>query len=163
MELKTKSWYVWLWEYTYAEDLPNNLCPFFWKLIVAMLLFIPNVIFRIPVTISNLFMTWPIKRGDNRTGNGIVMWLLFNLFIVTIIFNYHLFLWLIGDDSAEISWVVGGIFMDFVILLILIRHLWENTLIADRLAYKASNNIIVTMTKAWYKNHCPKINWKDKE
>ena len=70
MNLKLNSWYVWLWNYTYAKDVPNNLCPLFWKLVVAILLFIPNVILRIPVTIVNLISKNPVERGDGRTGIG---------------------------------------------------------------------------------------------
>ena len=51
MELKLNSWYVWLWNYTYNKQLPSNLCPFFWKLILAIILFIPNFILRLPLVI----------------------------------------------------------------------------------------------------------------
>ena len=57
MNLKLNSWYVWLWDYTYSEKVPNNLCPLFWKLVVAILLFIPNVIFRIPTVIVKLIIS----------------------------------------------------------------------------------------------------------
>jgi len=162
MELKTKSWYVWLWEYTYAEDLPNNLCPFFWKLIVAMLLFIPNVIFRIPVTIFNLFATYPIKRGDDRTGNGIGTWLVLFAIVTIIALNYYLFLWLMGDDKA-LAWAMGAILMDTMILTVLIKIIWDQNYIGDILAYKASYNMLVIFTKSWYNKHCPRINWKENE
>ena len=94
MELKLNTWYVWLWNYTYGESLPNNLCPFFWKLVAAMLLFIPNLILRIPVVIINLFHSKHNRMGKNdaRTGIGSVIYVIvvIAIFIIMCLYNYVL-------------------------------------------------------------------------
>jgi hypothetical protein len=44
MELSTKSWHARLYKLTYGLKygyLPSNLCPYFWKLVVAIILFLP--------------------------------------------------------------------------------------------------------------------------
>ena len=39
MHLKKNSWYYWLYTKTYGGNPPTNLCPFFWKLLFAIIAF----------------------------------------------------------------------------------------------------------------------------
>lgn len=161
MELKIKSWYVWLWEYTYAEDLPNNLCPFFWKLILAMLLFIPNIIFRIPTSIGNLiFKDKKIERGDARTGIGIFLYGVIFAILFVLHCEYNLLKATLGFYSYNQFAANVGLFMIIVALCILIGYYWKKNITTNKIKNIASNNILVNFTKAWYNNHCPRINWK---
>lgn len=161
MNLKTNSWYVKLWDYMYAEDLPNNLCPFFWKLISAILLFIPTVILRIPVTIFNIFSINKIKKGDGRTGIGIIMYIIIVLLIFAILSIYHWILYLFNAYSYDNELATCGGFFLSVILLFIIRELWVKNDLNTISKEKISNNIIVNYTKSWYNNYCPKINWEE--
>ncbi len=168
MELKLNSWYVWLWDYTYSETVPNNLCPLFWKLAVAILLFIPNVIFRIPTNIFNACQKHDWNLIDvARTGFGIIFYIATFGACWILYFEYNYILWLFDAYSYDSLYATfGGIFLCIGIFLI-IRYFWleyntgykiEN--VADTIKEKASNNIIINYTKAWYNNHCPKITWK---
>lgn len=160
MELKTKSWYVWLWEYTYAEDLPNNLCPFFWKLIVAMLLFVPNIIFRIPVTIGNVFFKSKVERGDARTGIGIFLYGLILTALLILFCEYNLIRASLNFYSYDQRAANIGLGMLVAGICLLIGYYWQEHNTTDKVKHVASNNILVNFTKAWYNNHCPRINWK---
>lgn len=44
-----------LYQFTYNSKLPQNLCPYFWKLVLALVLFIPYLIIKLPSYIENLF------------------------------------------------------------------------------------------------------------
>jgi len=165
MELKLNSWYVKLWKYTYSHRLPNNLCLLFWQLVVAILLFIPNIIFRIPVNIMNYFSSpWnQVKRGDARTGIGIIMYLLFFATIIICFTTYNWFLWAINSYSYDYAAAtMGGTFL-IVGLFFLIRAIWLHYDTGYKIIAKTNNNIVVNYIDAWYNNHCPKIDWKDKE
>lgn len=162
MELKLNSWYVWLWNYTYPENLPNNLCPLFWKLVVAILLFPINLVLRIPVNIINLVVKDydKIERGDARTGIGIVMYIIFILALFVISTLYHWALWLFNAYSYDSTAATMGGFFISVGIFFIIRYYWLKHNTKDKIVDKTTNNIIVNYTKSWYNNHCPKINWK---
>lgn len=168
MELKLNSWHVWLWNYTYSENVPNNLCPLFWKLVIAILLFIPNVIFRIPTNIYNACQKhdWNLIE-EGRTGMGILGYVFTGAIGFTIWLKYNYILWLFNAYSYDsLAATFGGMFI-YIAIFLIIRYFWlehntgnkiEN--VADTIKEKASNNIVINYTKAWYNNHCPKINWK---
>jgi hypothetical protein len=160
MNLKLNSWYVWLWEYTYAEDLPNNLCPLFWKLVVAIFLFIPNVILRIPTLIFNMFTLFPTKRGNGRTGIGLFIYVLTAGTILLSIALYHYWLWLAGSYSYDSTLATIGGFILCVGTFFILREVWIQKNASKTIQKTVSNNIIVNYSKSWYNNHCPKINWK---
>jgi len=160
MELKLNTWYVWLWNYTYSKRLPDNLCPFFWKLVIAILLFIPNLILRIPVTVINLFSKNKIGRNDDRTGKGILIYFIIIASCSIIVCIYNWILWLFNAYSYNrTSASIGGLFL-LVGLAILIAHYWEEYNTGNKIVYSLKNNIVVNYTSAWYYKHCPKINWK---
>lgn len=159
MNLKLNSWYVWLWDYTYSERVPNNLCPLFWKLVVAVLLFIPNVIFRIPTVIVNLFYNRN-KIIEGRTGIGILiyMFLITSVFVLYSIYNY--LLWLFEAYSYDKDCAAFGGIGLCVALFFLIRYYWLKKDVGYAIKETATDNIIVNYASSWYNKHCPKINWK---
>lgn len=160
MELKLNTWYVWLWNYTYAERLPDNLCHFFWKLVIAILLFIPNFILRIPATIINLLSKDKWGRGDARTAMGIIGYVIIIACSSILASIYNWLLWLFNAYSYNsIAAFTGGIFLLAGIAGI-ITYYWLEYKTGNKIVYSLKNNIIVNYTNAWYYKHCPKINWK---
>jgi hypothetical protein len=160
MELKTKSWYVWLYNYTYNSKLPENLCPFFWKLVTAIILFIPNLILRLPVSIVNMITKDGFHKGDGRTGIGIIIYTIVTIIIFYIIGIYHYILWALNFDNYNSTLATLGGIISIIICILIIREIWIKKNVKYTLEDKISNNIIVNYCKSWYKNYCPKINWK---
>jgi hypothetical protein len=152
MELKLNSWYVWLWNYTYDTRLPDNLCPFFWKLVLAIILFIPNVILRLPVNILRIFD----KDVEVNSAIGAFVWLVFiSVTLITYTIS-HWILWLVDAysyDSAAAN--VGGFVVIATILFSIYYYLFESNK-----SINLDNNILITYIKSVYNKHCPKINWK---
>jgi hypothetical protein len=57
MEINTNSVWTKLWQWFYGvrtEDLPNNLCPYFWKMLLMILTIIPYTLFCLPLIIYDL-------------------------------------------------------------------------------------------------------------
>jgi hypothetical protein len=152
MELKLNSWYVWLWNYTYGTRLPDNLCPFFWKLVLAIILFIPNVILRLPVNILRIFD----KDIEAESGMGAFVWLVFISITLITYMLLHWILWLFDAYSYNSGAASAGGFIIIVTILFSIYYyiLESNSFI------KSDDNILITYTKSVYNKHCPKINWK---
>lgn len=160
MNLKLNSWYVYLWNYTYSESVPNNLCPLFWKLVVAILLFIPNVIFRIPTVIANSFYSEHNKIIDARTGLGILMYMLIICVIAILLWIYNFILYMFNAYSYDNEFAfLGGVVL-FAGLFFLIRYYWLKKDVGYTIKETTTNNIIVNYASSWYNKHCPKINWK---
>ena len=152
MELKLNSWYVWLWNYTYDTRLPDNLCPFFWKLVLAIILFIPNVILRLPLNILKIFN----KNIEVESGIGAFVWLVFISVTLITYAIFHWILWLVNSynyDSGAAS--AGGFIIIATVLCSIYYYLFES----DK-SINLNNNILITYTKSVYNKHCPRINWK---
>ena len=157
MELKLNSWYVWLWNYTYDTRLPNNLCPFFWKLVLAIILFIPNVILRLPVNVLRIFD----KDIEVESGMGAFVWLLFISVTLITYALFHWILWLVDAYSYNSGAAsAGGFAVTFIILFSLYHYLLESNTPNELKSKFIQNNILITYTKSVYNKHCPKINWK---
>ena len=155
MELKLNSWYVWLWNYTYDEKLPSNLCPFFWKLVLAIILFIPNFILRLPLVIVNIF-TKKIEKESSAL--GVIIWLILSAFTITTYSLFHFFMYLFDAysyDSGAAS--CGGIVLVSLGVGIIYNYLHNKSYYLEN---TLKNNIIISYTKSVYGKYCPRINWK---
>ena len=155
MELKLNSWYVWLWKYTYNEKLPSNLCPFFWKLILAIILFIPNFILRLPLVIGSIFY----KRIEKESSAlGIIIWiiLVFCMFITYSLFHFIMYLFdaYSYDSGAALC---GGVILVSLGVVVICNYLCNKSYYLEN---NLKNNIIISYTKSIYGKYCPKINWK---
>ena len=93
MKLNSNSISSKLYRWFYGtNDLPNNLCPYFWKLVLSWLVLIPYSLFCLPVILHELFdKTYRVT--DNSTGKRIG----FSLLIYALLF-------FIGCMLSTIGW-----------------------------------------------------------
>ena len=152
------------WFYRTSE-LPTNLCPYFWKLVMAYVFVIPVFITTLPYVIIDKY-SWSLSLG-NRIWKGFVYW--FILFLLIVALSPIMLFWYtpVKDSFLEIL-MIYGFFVWAAGLLIgiiwFIHHLGEK--IKER-KWKGRNlpkkekrsNIIVEMVKATYYKYCPKIDW----
>ena len=148
-----------------TSELPTNLCPYFWKLVMAYVFAIPLCIISLPYVIINKD-TCNESLG-NRIWMGIICWfILFSL--ITALTPIMLFWYTpVKDSSLEIlihcgflTWMAGlliGIiwFIHYIQDKIKERK-WENRNLPKK---EKRSNIIVEMVKATYYKYCPKIDW----
>ncbi len=148
------------WFYRTSE-LPTNLCPYFWKLVMAYVFAIPVFIISLPYVIVD-----KDSRNEslgNRIGLGFVCW--FILFLLIVALTPIMLFWYtpVKDSFLEIL-IHCGFFVWLAGLIIgimwFIHHLGEKIKERRNLPKKEKrSNIIVEMVKATYYKYCPKIDW----
>lgn len=169
MELNKKSFHVWLYKITYNTNrwsknegqLPNNLCPYFWKLVIAFLVLIPNFVLQLPLLISDLFTT--DKFEENKPGEyrmfGLISWItlvLTGLYIYSVI---HWFKMMFNAYSYDQGLAICGIIITSIFVGII--AIWRLFVYLKDRPYKEKQpSIVKEFIKAKYNNYCPKIDWK---
>ena len=152
----------WFYE---TKELPTNLCPYFWKLVMAYVFAIPLFIIPLPYVIINKD-TCNESLGS-RIGLGFVCW--FILFLLITALTPIMLFWHtpVKDSLLEtlieiglLTWVVGltlGIiwFIHYIQDKIKERK-WQSENLQKK---EKRSNIIVEMVKATYYKYCPKIDW----
>jgi hypothetical protein len=179
MKLNSNSISSKLYRWFYGtKELPNNLCPYFWKLVLAWLVFIPYSLFCLPVILHELFDK-NYKYTDNSTGKRIG----FSLGIYVILFFIFSMLSVIGwffvlpekDSFYQFMGTIGILFWIVLIVIggiegtkALIEWNYRRKIKYDENGYriydepKEKTYLIVEFTKAKYNKYCPKIDWMDK-
>jgi hypothetical protein len=174
MKLSQNSIGAKLYRWFYSTNrMPQNLCPYFWKLVIMYTVLIPYSILSLPL----ILMDW--KEPEHRTtgerlGMGFIIWFLF--FLVICMFSlFGLFIAIPTKDSFYSLMIVAGSMGWIATIVIggieLYKHLkfkWETKDIKyDKDGYRIwepakekKPNLIVEMVKAKYNKYCPKIDWK---
>jgi hypothetical protein len=181
MKLNSNSISSKLYRWFYGTNvLPNNLCPYFWKLVFSWLIVIPYSLFCLPVISYELFdKTYEVT--DNSTGKriGYSLLIYFLLFLVSCMLSFFV-VFFIEPEKDSFYWfmVVLGVLLWFVGIVIGViegvkslkewnrirklkydengRRIWGET--KEQKTY-----LVVEFAKAKYKKYCPKIDWTDKK
>ena len=148
-----------------TTELPTNLCPYFWKLVMAYVFAIPLFIIPLPYVIINKDTC--NESPGNRIWMGIICWfILFSL--ITALTPIMLFWYTPVKDSFLEFLIIYGFFELaaglFIGIIWFIHYLgekikerkWESRNLPKK---EKRSNIIVEMVKATYYKYCPKIDW----
>jgi len=144
-----------------TSELPTNLCPYFWKLVMAYVFAIPLFIISFPYVIIEKSSS--IESLNSRIWMGIICW--FGLFsLITALTPIMLFWYTPVKDSFLEILMIYGFFVWAAGLTLgiiwFIHHLGEKIKERRNLPKKEKrSNIIVEMVKATYYKYCPKIDW----
>ena|SRR5688572_4544682 len=174
MNLSEKSWHAKLYYLTFGEDsnLPNNLCPYFWKLVLCLIIFIPFSLWYFLLFIFYFVRNIIQDEGDYISEDGYLS----EQFIFATMCNLVIFLlfcmayvWLMPLTSKFNSFQAFGI-IGYVLLLIgafiAIREYWKEHRPYKRPTeeeYKEPRpSILIEFIKAKYNRYCPKIDWDKK-
>ena len=148
------------WFYRTSE-LPTNLCPYFWKLVMAYVFAIPVFIISLPYAIIDKDSC--NESLGNRIGKGLVCW--FGLFLLITALTPIILFWYtpVKDSFLEIL-IIWGLLTGMIGLIIgvmwFIHHLGEKIKERRNLPKEEKrSNIVVEMVKATYYKYCPKIDW----
>lgn len=186
MEISKNKWYIklYLWFYCIDEnDLPQSLCPFFWRLLLMFIFIIPYSIVSLP----SLFIEKYIN--ENKTEEGSVIFMLRILFglvgyvsigcISSIItFLICLILQIEPEENSDLGSLVtvGFVLSSLILVGLLIRlviylyslyddYKWnkyyEKKWNPEKYPVKErKSSILKEFIKAKYNKYCPKITWK---
>jgi hypothetical protein len=182
MKLNHNSLSARLYRWFYITDqMPQTLCPYFWKLVIMWIFIAPVGILSLPLTIIKQEADeWPV-----RIFGGAILWgMLFLAFLMLFPLTYFIWGWLspkttfgAWQGTGILMWGLAVVFSIVWGILELnrrrrekIRHtqrewIWdengEYTRNPDYVPYEEKPNIIVEFIKAKYNRYCPKIDWKN--
>jgi hypothetical protein len=155
MKIKRAAWHAKFYKAMYVTNkLPTNLCPYFWKLVLAVI--------TLPIT-SVSFLGRCTSFGDRFS------WIFITAFIEGIIFSVGLLLSMMFgliSSTSKINWheflIANGMGIAGCAVFALIGYFFE---ILSRWEHKAAKekqpNILVEFVKAKKNKHCPMIEWED--
>ena len=160
-----------LYRWFYAtNEMPQSLCPYFWKLLVMWVLIVPFYIITLPTRIFH----------DSKNTNPLKLFLLSLLIFGVLYVAFSMVTFLIvlifftntPLNPFMVTSTVIGLFGNIGLLVIGLVNLWEY--IEDKIynaRYKRKYNklrtkeankpsLIVEFIKATYNKYCRKIEWK---
>ena len=161
MKLNQKSLSAKLYRWFYKTDtMPTNLCPYFWKLVAAVILSPLFAIYTLPYEIIN-YKRWHRDTYGDILGISLACWCIIAV-VICMISSLGLFFYI--PDKGSSLWVIVTIGCILWGSLIVVGIGWALAETAKYLESKKSNtektdNIIVEMVKAKYHKYCPKIDW----
>lgn len=163
--LKSKSWHVWLYKWTYGvQEVPNNLCAYFWGALLSVLM-VP-VFTWMPLVVE--YVNLKINKGDGQVfghcGLGmkyiltiIICAAVFFLFTIGVVFFEH------TAPSIVITAIIAlGIFIIWFFKKKRILPKTTEAITKGVINITISEPVIMTkeFIKAKKNKYCPKINWK---
>lgn len=171
MKFSKNSWHTKIYQLTFANgSLPNNLCPYFWKLVVAIIVFVLWGWFYIPAFIANRIVS-KIEKEDDKLGAEKGFFSIF--FGIALAINFILYLllscvlfWIYPHDQI---WQLGGaltatlLTVIGIILLVEWRKRIREKNPKKTAMVKKKPNIFVEFVKAKYNRYCPKIEWQSEK
>lgn len=181
MQLKTNSLNAKLYCWFYGKstyELPTNLCPYFWKLVLAWVLLVPYSLFCTVYILTHEIFDNKYENGDHKTGERIGLSVLFNgfAFILFLMINVIVRLFVVYDPKSFFSEILGPGIMIWVVVIgfglyygvkALIEYIKESRIPRDENGFRIYRepkekkpNLIVEFVKAKYGKYCPKIDWE---
>jgi hypothetical protein len=144
-----------------TRELPTNLCPYFWKLVMAYVFAIPLFIITLPYAIID-------KDSRNqslgeRIGLGIVCWFILSLLIAAL--SLIMLFWY---TPVKDSFLESLIHCGFAVWAtgLMTGVMWFIYYLGEKIKERRNlpkeekrSNIIVEMVKVTYYKYCPKIDW----
>lgn len=183
-ELDARSLNVKLWCWFYGvrnSSLPNNLCPFFWKLVVAWMLVIPYAGFCVPMILIDEVFVKSYRNGDNSFGErirgSIAVYIILFLLVCMGIAVATLFTTFYDNTFLGEIWKLGlGLWAVIIIVSIILgitvlnkylkekRKRWDEN--GNRIWIEPKEkrqSLLVQFVKAKYEKNCPRITWINKD
>lgn len=173
MKINTNSWHVKLHKYIFTGRLPDNLCPYFWRIVKGLIFVIPASILRLPLYLAWLFerlfkktdyensFLVNHKNEDRSLENmfGFLMYVLLLCVFTLIFIEYHFFRKIMGYSFDSFS-AENGYMVNIIILIIVGLIVIYEIIMATR--KNKTPSILREFIKAKYHKYCPKIEWVNK-
>lgn len=184
VKIKKNSLHAKLYRFFYGTDtMPQSLCPYFWKTVLAFLFLLPLVIVGAPFYVVKRFQKDPItEHAGMQFVNGLGCWLLAFLGASIFVAISALFLNYSKGSLGETMTIIGCFISVLVVALGLLYLNEKRKEKLDDLYYKGligydernrrkklirtrigishpSKWLVCRYIKAIYEKNCPRINW----
>ena len=157
-----------------SYELPSNLCPYFWKLVLAWILVLPYGLFCTPFILTHELSDKTYKNGESQFGERI------GISVIMYIILFALFALGVTVGALFTTYAKGGFFIQMLPVGIilwnllvgigiyhgvkaLVQKLREPKKLYDENGYRIypekKPNLTVEFVKAKYNKYCPKITW----
>ena len=164
-----------------TKEMPQTLCPYFWKLVIMWIFILPVSIISAPMVITKQD---PDEWFVRILGGACLWFLAFIVFLAIFPVTYLLWGWF-NPNTTFRAWQGVGILIWMITLVVSIvftilhfyknrrdnrRHkqsewIWDengdHVLNPDYVPYEERSNIFIEFIKAKYNKYCPKIDWKN--
>lgn len=178
MELNHNSLSARLYRFYVGHDnMPTNLCPYFWKLVLVYLTVIPLTLLALPTMVmeklinSHKYSTKWVPLVKLAFG-GFMIYVLIYL-VLSMLFASGAFIFgynYIPEENEVLSFlgftqsiglmlVSALLIMGAVVLIITTISMMLKLLAADHRKFRDSN-VMIQFVKAKYNRYCPQIQWK---
>lgn len=174
MKLNINSTTAKLYRWFYStSQMPQSLCPYFWKLILMWIFIVPYTIMCLPTILLDL-KDPDLRTTGERIGVGFILWFIIGMLISMLSWIGLFFaepvkdsVWFFALTAGFIGW--GAAFViGCVALFKWCKEMWENRNVRyDEHGYRIwtkpepkQSSIIIEFIKAKYNKYCPKIDWK---
>lgn len=159
MRLREDSFFAKLVLNSYASyELPKSLCPFFWKLVIALV--------SLPLTWPILVIDWVGGRPEKSwILSKIILGILTQLVVLAIIGVAYVkpieTLKVLGFMVVVLVVILGGVALYTVIKEKIEDWYWNYKYgeYGEKLADKKTDNVLVSFIKAKKEKVCPRIDW----
>jgi hypothetical protein len=167
------------WFYAQSKNaLPSNLCPYFWKLVMAWVVLIPYALFCAPSIILNEAFSKGYRNGQVKTGermfHSVVVYLLIFVLLAMGAAVATLFTTLYKGTFFGEIWFGGVVFWILLIgfgiiegIKALIEYIKDSRKVYDEDGYRVypdkKPNLLIEFFKAKYNKYCPKIEWYNQD
>lgn len=171
---------LYMWFYHIEEyQLPKNLCPYFWKVVLMFLLIVPYTAFCIPVVVYEIIMKLGKKEGSDLSTTdrpifSFITYIILLIIISMIVAVSSIWISIPNDKSFLFQLRILGSLLWGLAIGTGIYHLikWLYSAIGDY-RYRKNNydingnwlprepkpNLVKEFVKAKYHKYCPKIEW----
>ena len=154
MTLNYNSFNAKLYRYFYdVNSMPDSICPYFWKLLMAWVFIIPVSIFSFPAVIGEIItkQSYGLTRMFVCCVLYVVLYCIVSMVFTVLIFTNHY-------DSESIIVKMGSVGIIYWLVAIVITVL--ETVKYIRSNNKLEDSVIVGFVKSKYNRYCAKITWK---
>ena len=160
------------WFYA-TQQMPESLCPYFWKLVLMWVFIVPYTILSLPIILMDR------KDPEHRTtveraGTGVIIWFCLGMLISMLSWVGLFFFEPVKDSTWLHMLVIGVIGWGFSIVIgalegykALKEWNYRRKIKYNKDGYRIWNepkekqpSILIEFVKAKYNKYCPKIDWK---
>ena len=143
-----------LYRYFYdADSMPDSICPYFWKLLMAWVFVIPVSLFSFPAVIAEIITKQ--SYGLGRLFMSVVLYMALYC-IVSMVFTVLIFTNHYDSESIIVKMGSAGILIWVVAIVITVIE----TVKYFRNSDKVNDSVIVGFVKSKYNKYCARITWK---
>lgn len=167
MKLSKNSWHHWLYEHTYQNRVPKNLCPYFWGLVAACVMFIPLTIWYGIYMVCFLIADKKDFEYPTYLEETFGIALVFNIMGGLVFCMTDMFWRLHTKHSEDVIFILGGVgwgilvIIGIVLLVNYIGNRKSNKPTKYNPPKEREPSILAEFIKAKYNKMCPFIEWKD--